>query len=377
MVSPRAVSVLSRAVAVLAAVVAVASCQAIAGIEDRTLAQESPLCEEYCTTVMETCVEKPDPDPDKDQRFSVYPSKEACLAVCGHLAAGNPKEAEPTGNTVACRLHAARLAKTSREYREYCPQAGPGGAGECGDDCESYCTLFEELCPNSVIGCIDKCKVFPNDGTFDAIRHHDGDTLQCRLVHVSNSALDTSHCGHAAFLSSQYCLVSEVTCERYCDVVMTTCPAASGSKPDLRVYDNRAQCLEVCGHLDLGDPSDSTQDTVGCRAYHAYNAFVTNQPESHCPHAGPGGDKHCGTGNCPAYCRLLQDACPGEFTSTFTDEATCLKECADLEGAGGDTKMVIANAEGDNVMCRLYQISRAFQDPTLCASAVGQDAPCR
>jgi len=351
---------------------AAASCQAIAGIEDRTFnpsgPQSSALCEEYCTRVMEACVE----DKDEDIHFSVYPSKQACLAVCPHLEPGNPREPEPKGNTVACRLHAAKLAESSREYRDYCPQAGPGGAGECGSDCESYCKLFEDLCSPTVINCEAKCKVFKNDGTFDAVRDHDGDTLQCRLVHVSNAALDDSHCGHAAFLSTQYCEVPEVTCEHYCDTVMTTC---SG---DLRVYDDRKQCLAVCSHLDLGTPADSTEDTVGCRAYHAINSYVTNQPESHCPHAGPGGDKHCGTGNCPTYCRLLKDACPAQFTATHKDEATCLSECADFEGADGDTKMVIKNSAGDNVMCRLYQISRAFQDPTLCDTTVGLgDSPCQ
>jgi hypothetical protein len=132
----------------------------------------------------------------------------------------------------------------------------------------------------------------------------------------------------------------------------------------------------VCSHLDPGKPTDAKEDTVGCRTYHAYNAYVTNQPASHCPHAGPGGDNHCGNSNCPAYCRLLEAACPTQFTSTFGDAPTCLEECADLAGAKGETGMVIANSDGDNVMCRLNQISRAFKDKTLCPAAVGLDDPC-
>lgn len=370
--------VASRAAVLVVSALAAASCHAIAGIEDReytaTGQQSSPLCEDYCTTVMETCIDKDDADPREEQHNSVYPSKDACLAFCQHLEAGDMNERpRPSGDTVACRLASARLAKNSREFTLYCPEAGPGGAGACGDDCENYCKHFEELCGGAPEDCVEKCAVFPNDGSFDAIRDHDGDTLQCRLVHLTNAALDEAHCGHAAFRSTQYCIVPKVTCEHYCHVVTTTCSGAN------EVYEDEDQCLRVCSFLELGEPDDQTEDTIGCRTYHALNSYVTDQPATHCPHAGPGGDNHCGvgTGNCPPYCTLLKAACPSQFTSTYGTDAKCLEECADLEGADGETGMVVANSAGNNVMCRLVEISGAFDDPSRCAAAVGQAAPCR
>jgi hypothetical protein len=370
-------------VALVAAVSALVSCQSIAGIEDRVYQASgtggqsggdggvgtavSALCKQYCKTVMTACPER------DDAKFGVYPSEDVCLAVCPHLDEGDATVKNPKGNTVACRLNQAKLADQSKEFSLYCPAAGPGGAGVCGTNCENYCDLYSKLCPSPIDDCVDKCPALTDKGTFDATIDHDGDTLQCRLVHVSNSAFDpATHCEHATFSPQAFCQADKVTCDHYCQLVMSACT------DDLAVYESIDQCKSVCGALDLGKPADTTEDTVGCRTYHSYNAFSTSDPGTHCPHAGPGGDTHCGSGNCPAYCKIAADACPTEFAGAYVDSPGCLEACGKLTGAL-ESKKTVATAEagGDSVSCRMLNAARGYADPSACAAAVGTAAPCQ
>jgi hypothetical protein len=344
----------------------VSACQSLAGIVDRHY--ESPdasavsaLCEDYCTTVMDGCTDT----------FAVYPSKEVCLGVCAHLQPGDP--ATPTGNTVACRAEQAKLAKRSGESNTYCPAAGPGGAGTCGDDCDSYCTLYSELCPDEASSdCQRKCAVLLDDGTFDAKKNHDGDTLQCRLVHTGNATLDpATHCPHATLApqAGSPCAIPTPNCDDYCRVVTGACTK------DFAVYESAAQCKRVCAALEVGKSSDAQEDTLGCRTYHAYNALDIDT--SHCPHAGPGGDGHCGTDNCKPYCRLLAAACPSDF-ATFATEADCESACSALPGAAKDSQRTLKAAKDgtDSVQCRLLHVSRAFDTKSECKAAMAGD-PCQ
>src|SRR5688572_29391104 len=119
----------------LCAIAAGAGCESIVGIEDRTydLGKDgavgpSQQCVDYCDAVMENC----------KGEFAVYSGMDTCLGVCSQLPPGDSIE-PGSGNTVACRAAQAVLAGSTDEPEDHCPRAGPGGAGQCGSDCESYC----------------------------------------------------------------------------------------------------------------------------------------------------------------------------------------------------------------------------------------------
>jgi hypothetical protein len=351
-----------------AGICAASGCQAIAGIKDRYYDADGGSasraeCEKYCSDVMANC---------KDQ-FAVYASNEICLAVCARLPAG---DASGKGNTVACRARNARLAGATGEYGVHCPLAGPGGGSECGPDCDSYCLLFGKVCPDDTLeGCSAECPALSDDGTFDVARDEEGDTLACRLVHTSSATLDpATHCWHARLAPTKQgdtlspCASppdQPPSCKDYCRIAMVACSA------DLAVYDSEAECESVCGALDPGTNGDESEDTVGCRKYHAYNA--TGDASLHCPHAGPGGDGHCGTGNCAPYCRIAEAACPTQFAAKFADRTACETACAALPGAAGDSGYAVATAAGNaaSVQCRLLYATRAFADVSACESALG------
>lgn len=376
----------------LCALIPLVACQAIAGIKDRhyeappdagaatpSSGSSQAACEAYCSDVTTACTDT----------FKVYPSQEVCMAVCMELPAGDPKAKNPTGNNVACRAKQARAAVETGEKDAYCTKAGPGGAGVCGTDCESYCYLYKKACPPDALDdCESACEGLDNDGTFNADKNHDGDTLQCRLVHVSNAAKDpTTHCPHARLAHpSAYCMEPDdmkPNCDQYCGLVTAECNGEHA------VYENHAQCTNICWGLDPGVYGDQGQgahqsaDTVGCRLWHGYSAAL--DPMTHCSHAGPTGDGHCGDGsdvpNCAPYCKLLKVACPSDFDSAFggapsTPDSACRAACASLHGAAMNTGYSVATAAKDqsSLQCRMLYISRALAgDASACASATGHD----
>lgn len=155
---------------------------------------EDPLCAQYCDLVAASCVE------EREQ----YASRAACMAVCDLLEPGEP--GDTSGNTVQCRLTRATLAATTGEPDNYCFSAGPGGAGTCGSDCEGYCTLMTAKCGDlgTRAQCLSACASVPDlsepprNERFNT-EFQSGDSLQCRLFHVSAATLDpASHCVHAA-----------------------------------------------------------------------------------------------------------------------------------------------------------------------------------
>jgi hypothetical protein len=134
--------------------------------------------------------------------FAVYVRLENCLAVCKALPVGAPDDT--TGNSVYCRLRAARSAATELPF--YCPAAGPGGNGVCGTNCEGLCQLADQLCdgPNQqfadAAACFRECLALSDLGGFttsSTASQYMGPHVQCRLFHASNAALDpNAHCAH-------------------------------------------------------------------------------------------------------------------------------------------------------------------------------------
>jgi hypothetical protein len=101
---------------------------------------------------------------------------------------------------------AASLAAALPNPRAWHPGSGNGRG--CGTNCESYCLLQPILCEgvDDVViyapgDCERKCQALQDDPDFDVVRHYNGDTLQCRFVHLSSASVSEegalSHCWHA------------------------------------------------------------------------------------------------------------------------------------------------------------------------------------
>lgn len=147
------------------------------------------LCERYCDTVMANCTgDNP-----------VYRSRTICDSVCATLPPGQP--GDTSGNTVECRLHFAELAATLGEPTLNCPAAGPGGDGLCGENCEGFCTIALNACPNSPVSgiqCDTICAKLPDPGGYTS-NMDTGNTIECRLYHASAATFDPdNHCKHVA-----------------------------------------------------------------------------------------------------------------------------------------------------------------------------------
>ena len=335
--------------------------------------QDSQQCKRYCKLVMSAC---------KGQH-AVYASEESCLGVCAQLPAGD--DDAPQGNTIACRTEQALLASSTGEPQAHCAAAGPGGStttvGEsCGNDCESYCMLHQRICDldgelvlSDQTECERRCQAVPDRGAFDVQLDHDGDSIQCRLVHLSSAALSESaaesHCWHARLAPAldSPChtpLDTPADCAHYCRVALTACVGQH------QVYDDEQQCLATCEVLPLGEYGETIENTVGCRIYHAYSAL--NAPAAHCSHAGPAGDGHCGVDNCQSYCLLAERACPESFEEHFRSQQVCLERCSDVPGAYADSGYDLkAAASEHSVACRIYHATRALssEDGEAAASA--------
>ncbi len=406
---------------------ALGACQALAGIQDRSLASSSTggsgtgggapsdagaggeaggntgpteQCSTYCSQIMDMC-KSPN---------SAYSDISTCLGICALMPPG--EAIEKTGNTVVCRLNQLSnqlITGEAATLAETCAKAGPGGAGVCGSNCESYCQLYQAACqadqPQLDVTpqydptkCAAACEGLRDTGSFDTDANYTGDTLQCRLVHTSAATVNPGeHCVHAQLQAQGQAMPApgpclddpkkvKPDCDSYCQLELTEC---SGAKA---VYEDSAQCHAVCEALDKGEVTDTSQNTVGCRKYHSYNALV--DPDTHCPHTGPGGDGHCGsttlpatgeTGNCDSYCLLASKACTvtasptNNFSTTFPGgQADCLTQCVKLSGAGPSLPYSVAPLpKGNTMQCRLLHVSRALTTPADdCAAALGA-APCK
>jgi len=89
----------------------------------------------------------------------------------------------------------------------YCPNAGPGGNGVCGENCDALCGIAEKICvgPDQVWpdqeACRAECAGFPDLKTFtiDTVAAmYLGSHIQCRLYHISVAAVEDplNHCLH-------------------------------------------------------------------------------------------------------------------------------------------------------------------------------------
>lgn len=179
----------------------------------------APDCDTYCTAIQAHCL----------TTNAQYPSVDQCKATCTAFTVG--KLTDSSGNTVGCReYHAGTPAMT--DPVTHCPHAGPGGdlvtaaaPGTCGDACTSLCTIHIKTCGSmdapltgitpgykNMAECITACAGF--DKTMPYSPSATGNTLACRLYHVTNAALNSAmgnvaatnaHCGHSSETPASVC----------------------------------------------------------------------------------------------------------------------------------------------------------------------------
>jgi hypothetical protein len=161
------------------------------------------LCEQYCDTITQYCTATSLQYKDRDQ----------CLKVCSLLPQG--AVGDPDGNSVACRLKYAGKARYAggTELGAYCRQAGPGGDGRCGTNCDGFCSITAETCTvestppyyfQSMTACQTTCESLPSvPYIYGDVSVADGNSVQCRLFHVISAAMadPEEHCEHAMGLT--------------------------------------------------------------------------------------------------------------------------------------------------------------------------------
>jgi hypothetical protein len=160
------------------------------------------------------------------------------------------------------------------------------------------------------------------------------------------------------------------SCARYCDAIMNTCLPGTGGVPDNLAYVDRDACLKLCPYFpraSAGEPAG--KNTLECRLG-LLDSAEANEPSTVCQAAGRGGQAGanpvCGS-NCDAYCSLMQQICPAEF-SRLTP--SCESVCA---GLSDELAFDVTRDElsGNTVQCRLWHVGLAAScDPARVASCL-------
>jgi hypothetical protein len=379
--------------AALAAFAAIGASSALNGclIDERRVDEE---CFAFCSEVQEQCQDK----------YAVYPSHEACMAVCRELDRGTPGDTSAV-NTLECRIQALHTGFDIAS----CRNVGAGGNGRCGNDCEAFCTLRAQACGDvepeqpdvaDHQACLVSCQRLPGSDVSATPVPVETDSLQCRLGYLSaalvseSAARDECASTRTELAADARCRDDSVPvseCTLYCSQVMSSCTG------EYQVYDSQQQCEAVCSTFVPGAEGDVDQNTMYCRKYHAGPTAAALDPATHCIHAGPTGDGHCGapdSGNCISYCTLLEQACDDGFDRQYPQgQPACIDACrrtlpdVTYEGlAKGSPFYSVANAtqidqqDIPTLACRVLHAVRAMAapgDPVECAAALAEPgSPC-
>jgi hypothetical protein len=140
-------------------------------------------------------------------------------------------------------------------------------------------------------------------------------------------------------------------CAHYCDVIMANCAGP------FQEYLTRDICISMCPVFELGTITDSLQDTLGCRLWHAHAA--AEAPDIHCPHAGPLGGDHCGDA-CQAFCNLDTAYCAGPISAYDGGFRGCLGACPAFTYSVGPDAGDLTEESGDSLNCRLWHLESAY-----------------
>jgi hypothetical protein len=142
-------------------------------------------------------------------------------------------------------------------------------------------------------------------------------------------------------------------CATYCTAIMANC---TGTNQQYTTVDN---CMNVCKAIPVGTAADQSGNTLGCRIYHAN--FAKNDPVTHCPHAGPGGNGVCGA-DCAGYCQIALMYCTGAnqiYTSPQDCMTTCMSFPDTLRFNVNDATVQASNSQA----CLLYHSQEASSNP--------------
>ena len=173
------------AVAVLMLVVALGS-----ACSDTTVDELENACNDYCTLVMRNC----------QGAVAQYPDLSTCMSTCQTMPIGT--DGQRDGNNIECRTFWAAISEGNMAE---CVKAGPGGAGTCGSNCESFCASTLAICADpqlapydSVSDCMTACNMYSMTEVFDA-SDISGNTFACRLYHMTAASTDPdTHCQHTS-----------------------------------------------------------------------------------------------------------------------------------------------------------------------------------
>ena len=154
----------------------------------------APTCAAYCAKIQMNCTAG-----SSDAGSNVqYAMSSDCTNQCMTAAAWPAgMTGDQSGNTIGCRLYHAGAAAADPVL--HCPHAGPTGGNVCGSYCDNYCQLMAKNCTGSnaiyTANCMSQCITIP---TFGHANDASGNTVQCRIYHLSLAASDpVTHCPHA------------------------------------------------------------------------------------------------------------------------------------------------------------------------------------
>jgi hypothetical protein len=142
---------------------------------------------------------------------------------------------------------------------------------------------------------------------------------------------------------------ASAACVAYCNAVVTNCPNAE--------YNDVPTCLALCGAFDQGQATDTSQDSLGCRAHYA---LLSATDPSNCPAAGPLGGGVCGNALCNTFCALDTFACTGTNAAFDGGEVGCESDCeADFNVYVTDAGNDLALSTGNTLNCRIWHLEAA------------------
>jgi hypothetical protein len=149
-------------------------------------------CAGYCAALKAACT-------GPNQQFS---TNDRCINACGTYPVG--AASDTMGDTLGCRLH--ELEAAAADPSTHCVNAGPGGDGVCGTNCDGYCQIAQAFCtaannaeiyPDASV-CQTHCAKFPQTVKYsvaDDAGSHFGADVACLLYHVQEATTaPMEHC---------------------------------------------------------------------------------------------------------------------------------------------------------------------------------------